>query len=140
MLPKTLIVLKKVWNESCCSLQKTQWVHMCSPPLSGARVLEKLMCLKYYNVLKSENRLTSELNVIIWKKGWSESCWEFNFLQKTQCVHMFISTTLHCGARVLGRLPYLRYYDVLKRENRLNWILNNFYLKFFSYNKYFWKC
>ncbi len=31
-------------------------------PKSGATVLEKLPCLRYYNVLKLENRLTSELN------------------------------------------------------------------------------
>ncbi len=43
------------------------------------------------------------------------------------------------GARVLERLPCLKYYNVLKWENRLNWILNNFYLNFFSYNPYFWQ-
>ncbi len=33
----------------------------------------------------------------------------------------------------------LKYFYVLKRENRLNWILNNFYLKlFFSYNRWNW--
>ncbi len=51
-----------------------------------------------------------------------------------------MSTSYQSGAIGLERLPCLKYYNVLKRENRLNWILNNFYLKlFFSYNPYFWQ-
>ncbi len=68
---------------------------------------------------------------IIWKKAWSESCRKFNFLQKTQWEHMSVSP--HSGARELQRLLRLKYYNVVNRENRFNWILNNFYyLKLFS--------
>ncbi len=31
-------------------------------PWSGARVLQRLLCSKYYNVLKRENRFTLGLN------------------------------------------------------------------------------
>ncbi len=43
---------------------KSQWVHMYIPPSpqNGARGLQTLPCLKYYYVLKLENRFTLELN------------------------------------------------------------------------------
>ncbi len=42
----------------------------------------------------------------------NKSCWELNFLQKTQWAHMSISSR---RARSLQRLPCFKYYNVLKR-------------------------
>ncbi len=43
-----------------------------------------------------------------------------------------MSISPQCGAKRPGKLPCLKYYNVLKRENRLNWILNDFYLKLYT--------
>ncbi len=51
-------------------------------PKSGARGLERLPYLKYYDVLKWENRLTLGINTAkstdYMKKASNKSCWEFN--------------------------------------------------------------
>ncbi len=69
---------------------------------SGARGLESLPSLKY-NVLKQENRLISKGSmlskiVIIWKKAWSKSCWEFNSLQKLSGRTCLSPTPVELGA------------------------------------------
>ncbi len=105
---------------------------MSSSHQSGVRGLEKLPCLKY-NVLKRENRLTLRLNaakntdytkkILKWKLlriQFPTKNWEGAYVYLPQC-----------EARGLERLPCLKYYNVLKWENRLNWILNNFYEKLF---------
>ncbi len=56
-------------------------------PQNGVKVLERLQYLKYYNDWNKKINWLQGLMltkiVIIWKKAWSESYWEFNFLQKT---------------------------------------------------------
>ncbi len=60
----------------------------------------------------------------------NKSCSELNFLQKTQETHM--SIVLESRARGLQRLLFLKYYDVLKYENRfvlgLNAVKNSDYV------------
>ncbi len=50
------------------------------------------------------------------KNASNKNCWELNFLQKTQQVHMSIFP--RSRARGVGRLPYFKYYNVLKWESR----------------------
>ncbi len=145
ILPKIVIIWKKAWSESCWEfnfLQKTQWAHVSISPKCGARGLERLLCLKYYNVLKRENRLTLKLNVVKNSDHMKENLkWKLlriQFPKRTQWAPMSISP--QCGARRLERLLCLKYYNVMKRENRWNWTLNNFYLKLFLCNPYFWQC
>ncbi len=63
-LPKVRIISKNASNKSCLELnfvQKTLQVHMFISHRSGARSLQRLICLKYYSVLKWE-RFTLEFN------------------------------------------------------------------------------
>ncbi len=59
---------------------------------SGTKGLQILPCLNYYNVLKRESRFALELNAAknmdYMKKTSNKHCWELNFLQKAQWVHM----------------------------------------------------
>ncbi len=53
--------IKKLFKQSCRELnfiQKSQWAHMSISPKCGARELERLICIKYYIVLKWESRFT----------------------------------------------------------------------------------
>ncbi len=74
----------------------------------GVKGLQRLPCLKYYNVLKRESRFTLGLNAAkntdYRKKISNKICGEFNFLQKTQLADRYIS--LRNGAKELQRLPY----------------------------------
>ncbi len=54
-LPKLLTILKNALDKSCSAfnyLQKSLWGHMSISPRSEARVLQRLQCLRSYNVLK----------------------------------------------------------------------------------------
>ncbi len=67
MLPKISLISKNTSNKSSSELnflQKTQWKRMCISPRSGVRALQRLICLKYYNILKLESRFTLELNSV----------------------------------------------------------------------------
>ncbi len=62
---------------------------------SGARGLQKLPFLKYYNVLEWKNRFnlglyTAKITDYIFKKN----CSELNFLQKPQWTHICLSQKL----------------------------------------------
>ncbi len=61
------------------------------PPWSGARGLERLIQLKYYNVLKWQItftlRLNSDKNTDYMEKSLDKSCLELHSLQKTQWAH-----------------------------------------------------
>ncbi len=60
-----------------------------------ARGLQRIPCLKYYNVLKWENRFTLGLNTTkntdYIKNPSNKSCLELNFPEKTQWMHMSVS-------------------------------------------------
>ncbi len=64
-------------------------------PKSGARGLQRSVCLKSHNVQKYEIRFTMELNAAkntyYIKKTSNKSCSELNFTQKSARVHMSIS-------------------------------------------------
>ncbi len=60
---------------------------------------------------------------IIFKKTSNKNCLELNFLQKTQWVHMSISSS--SGARGLERLPFFKYYNVLEWESRRGVLFQN---------------
>ncbi len=65
MLPKIPIILKIASNKNCSKLnflKKPQWMHIFISPRSGARGLQTLPCLKYYNVLQWESKFTLWLN------------------------------------------------------------------------------
>ncbi len=74
-------------------------------PWSGARGLQRLIFLKYYNTLKWESRFTLGLNTAknmhyikkISKNASNESCLELNFIHKNQWAQM--SITSRYGAR-----------------------------------------
>ncbi len=60
---------------------------------------------------------------IICKKVSNKSCWDFNFLQKTQWAH--ISTSVRCLATELKRLLCSKYYNIWRKwENRSTLWLN----------------
>ncbi len=59
---------------------------------------------------------------IISKKCSNKSCWELNFVQKIQWMHMFIS--IRSGAWGLERLTCFKYHIVLKWESRFTLRLN----------------
>ncbi len=98
-MPKISLISKNVSNKSSLEfnfLQKTQWVLISISLRSGTKGLEKLICLKYYCVLKLESRCNLGLNTAkhvedIKKKVSNKSSSEFNFLQKTQRAHMSVS-------------------------------------------------
>ncbi len=55
------------------------------------------------------------LKLPIISKNWSnKSCWELNFVQKSQWAHMSVSS--RSWTKGLERLPSLKYYNVLKQE------------------------
>ncbi len=59
--------VKKASNKSCSKLnflQKNPGTHMSISPQSGARWLERLICLKYYFVLKRQNIFNLGLNPV----------------------------------------------------------------------------
>ncbi len=85
----------------------------------GARGLERLACLKYYNIWKNESRLTSGLNAAentdYMKKISNKSCLELNSLQKSHQARIYLPPTTPTPwseARRLGRLMWLKYYNV----------------------------
>ncbi len=103
------IVSKNASNKNCLELNflhKTQWNHMSLSSRSGARGLERLPWLKYYNVMKWESRFTLRLNTaqifIISKKASNKNCPELNFLHKTQWKH--ISSTSDVDVRACKHL------------------------------------
>ncbi len=67
-LQKIPITSKKVSNKNCLELnfqQKAQWMYISILPRSGTMGeggVQRLPCLKYYNLLKRESRFTLRLN------------------------------------------------------------------------------
>ncbi len=64
-LPKLTIISKNCSNKSCSELnfvQKCHWTRMSITPRSGATRLERLICFKYYIILKWKSKFTSEFN------------------------------------------------------------------------------
>ncbi len=109
MLLKIPILWKKGSSKSFLelnSLQKSHRVHMSISPRSGARLLERLMWLKYYNVQKRQIIFTLGLNAAkntdFIKKVSRKSCLEINSLQKSNRLHVTISSWSR--ARWLKRL------------------------------------
>ncbi len=78
--------------------KKIHWAHMSIYPQSVPRVLEKLLCLKYCIVRKRENRFVlghyAAKNGDYMKKSLKRKLLNIQFLQKTQWVHMPISSPL----------------------------------------------
>ncbi len=82
---------KNTSYKSCSELnflQKSQLAHISIFPGSGARGLQRLMCLKYYNLLKwkldqFKGTMLSKLPIIT-KNISNKSCLDLNFLQKSQ--------------------------------------------------------
>ncbi len=68
-------------------------------PRSGARRLQRLSSLKYYNTLKWENRFTLGLDTAKNTHYIKKSCRILNFIQKSQQAHM--SNSPRSGARGL---------------------------------------
>ncbi len=70
--------------------------------MSGARRLQRSVCLKLYNVQKWEIGFTFGLNAAknthYVKKGSNKSCLELNFVQKSSRAHMSISPASGAGA------------------------------------------
>ncbi len=59
------MITEKASSKSCLnlhSLQKPYWAHMCISLRSGARGPQRLICLKYENVLKLEIRFSLGIN------------------------------------------------------------------------------
>ncbi len=80
-----------------------------------ARGLEILPCLKYYNVLKQENSLTLAQccqKYWLYEKKVQVKVVENSIFYEKLWVHMSIS--LQSGTKGFKRLPYLKYYNVLK--------------------------
>ncbi len=78
------------------SVQRSQWTHMSISPQSGARGLQRLHLLKYYNVQKGEvdslwDWMLPKIRIIS-KNASNKSCWVLNSVQKSQWVHMSISS------------------------------------------------
>ncbi len=73
-------------------LKKSQWTHGSISSNSRAIGLQRLICFKYYIVLKWESRFNFKLNAakitIISKNCSNKSCSELNFVQKSQWAHM----------------------------------------------------
>ncbi len=120
MLQKIPILWRKGSSKSFLelnSLQKSHWTHISISPQSGARWLDRLIWLKYYNVQKRQIIFTSEMNVVkntdFMKKALSQSCLKLNFQQKSHWLHMSISSWSR--ARWLKRLTCSKYYNVGKR-------------------------
>ncbi len=64
-LQKNTDYIKNGSNKNCLELnflQKTQYAHMSISPRRGDKGLQKLICLKYFNVLKWKSRCTVGLN------------------------------------------------------------------------------
>ncbi len=75
---------------------------------------QRLICLKYYNVLKWENRfifgLATLLKILIVSKPTpNKSCLALNFLQKSQWEYMSTSLGVELGAQ---RFICLKYYNI----------------------------
>ncbi len=122
-LPKIRIISKNSLNKSSRVLnfvQKSQWAHMFISHRSGARRLERLICFKYYIILRRESRfiLASMLPKLptISENGPNKSSWALNSVRKSQWVHMSIFP--RSGAKRQQRLQSWKYYNVLKWERR----------------------
>ncbi len=84
------------------------------PPFSS-HSSPHLNIIMYWNEKEDKlEGLTLPKIPIISKKGSNKSCWRLNFLQKTVRSHVSISS--QSGARALQRLPFSKYYYILKRE------------------------
>ncbi len=122
-LPKIRIIWENASNKSCWALnfiQKSQWEHMSTFPMSRVREIKRCPSLKYYNVQKRKSRFNLGLDAAknthyVWK-CFKKSCWTLNSIQKSQWVHLFISR--RNGVRGLQRLLSLKYYNVQKWESR----------------------
>ncbi len=119
---------KKLEIKKCLKLnfvQKSPWAHMSISPWSGARVLERLACSKYYDVGKWQHSIWGSTRPkirITRRKGLNESCSNLNFIQKSLRAHM--STNPRSGARRLERLIWLKYNIVQKWQITFNLGLN----------------
>ncbi len=92
--PKILIISKNASDKSCRALnflQKSHWAHMSTPsaPKSGSRVLQRLVCFKYYICCTEIGKYLlygSSLPKlpIISENTANKSCWALNFVQKSQ--------------------------------------------------------
>ncbi len=93
---------------------------------SGARGLQRLPCLKCYNVLQwkvdSSYGGTLQKLLIIWENMSNENCSELNSLQNTQWKNIFIYR--RSGGRVLQRFGIVISSEV-QFENEL--IIHHFY-------------
>ncbi len=118
MLQKIPILCKKGSSKSFLelnSLQKSHWAHMSVSPRNGARQLERLIWLKYYNVQKQiifTLEPNAAKNTDFMKKTLSKRCLELNSQQKSHWLHKSISTWSR--ARWLKRLACSKYYNVRK--------------------------
>ncbi len=100
MVQKIPSIYKKVSNKNDLELnflQKIQQVQISIFLMTGAKGFQRLTCLKYFNELEWESRFTLRLNTTknvdyIKKYASNKNCSELNFLQKTQWVHMSISS------------------------------------------------
>ncbi len=95
MQPKIRIKSKKASNESCSELNlipKSLRAHISIPlPKSGVEVLQRLICLKSYNVQKWKIRFTLWLNASKNTHDIKKSCLELNSIQKSLKAHMSIT-------------------------------------------------
>ncbi len=83
-------------NKSCSEfnfLQKTQWTHVSIFLWSGARVLQRLLFLKYFNAQEWKRtfalRLKATKNTKDIKNASDENCSELNFLRTTHWMHLY---------------------------------------------------
>ncbi len=90
---------------------------------SGTTELQRLPCLKYYYVLKQENRLTSELDTAkntdytnIKKKLRIKKLWRITFPKKNSAgAYVYLPPE---WSQKLQKLSCSKYYYVLKWEDR----------------------
>ncbi len=121
--------MKKISNKSCWEFnfqQKIQLLLMSISSRSGVSGLKRLLRSKYYNVPKGENRLTLNHNVAknsdYMKKNLMWKLLKIEFPTKNSAGTACLSPPVWGkGAR---KIACLKYYNVLKRENRLTVGLN----------------
>ncbi len=127
--PNIYITSKKASNKSCSKpnfTQKSSRAHMSISPTSGARGLQRSICLKSYNVQKQEIRFTLRLNTAkntyFMKKASNKSCLKSNFAQKkSESSYVYLPHEWSQGPR---RSVCLKSYNVQKWEIRFTLVLN----------------
>ncbi len=125
MLPTIPIICENVSNKSCLDfnyIQKTQWAHMSI--FLGVELGDSKSWL-VRNIIMYGNKKIDRLwdwmlpkLPIIYGKVSNKSCWDFNYLQKTQWAQISIFTRVELG----GSKDYLVRNIIMYRSGKIDWL------------------